>query len=211
MRMSYQRQKEVLEMPNLIEVQKDSYKWFLDEGLKEVFDDISPIADYGGKFSLEFIDFTYDAKDAKYTIAQCKERDVTYAAPLKVRVRLINKETEEINEHEIFMGDLPLMTETGTFVINGAERVIVSQLVRSPGIYYAIAHDTMEHEDGFTESRLFQVAINHLPSIIDILNQYEAEYHGDPGLRKSCVDEYLKMIRQIPRTGNSNFLTYSHG
>ena len=141
MRMSYQRQKEVLEMPNLIEVQKDSYKWFLDEGLKEVFDDISPIADYGGKFSLEFIDFTYDAKDAKYTIAQCKERDVTYAAPLKVRVRLINKETEEINEHEIFMGDLPLMTETGTFVINGAERVIVSQLVRSPGIYYAIAHD----------------------------------------------------------------------
>ena len=117
MRMSYQRQKEVLEMPNLIEVQKDSYKWFLDEGLKEVFDDISPIADYGGKFSLEFIDFTYDAKDAKYNIEQCKERDVTYAAPLKVRVRLINKETEEINEHEIFMGDLPLMTETGTFVL----------------------------------------------------------------------------------------------
>ena len=141
MRMSYQRQKEVLEMPNLIEVQKDSYKWFLESGLKEVFDDISPIADYGGKLSLEFIDFTYDAKDAKYTIEQCKERDVTYAAPLKVRVRLINKETEEINEHEIFMGDLPLMTETGTFVINGAERVIVSQLVRSPGIYYAIAHD----------------------------------------------------------------------
>ena len=141
MRMSYQRQKEVLVMPNLIEVQKDSYKWFLDEGLKEVFDDISPIADYGGKLSLEFIDFTFDAKEAKYTIEQCKERDVTYAAPMKVRVRLINKETEEINEHEIFMGDLPLMTETGTFVINGAERVIVSQLVRSPGIYYAIAHD----------------------------------------------------------------------
>ena len=141
MRMSYQRQKEVLEMPNLIEVQKDSYQWFLDEGLKEVFDDISPIADYGGKLSLEFIDFTYDEKDAKYSIEQCKERDVTYAAPLKVRVRLINKETEEINEHEIFMGDLPIMTATGTFVINGAERVIVSQLVRSPGIYYAIAHD----------------------------------------------------------------------
>ena len=141
MRMSYQRQKEVLEMPNLIEVQKDSYQWFLDEGLKEVFDDISPIADYGGKLSLEFIDFTFDEKDAKYTIEQCKERDVTYAAPLKVKVRLINKETEEINEHEIFMGDLPLMTATGTFVINGAERVIVSQLVRSPGIYYAIAHD----------------------------------------------------------------------
>ena len=130
-------------MPNLIEVQKDSYQWFLDEGLKEVFDDISPIADYGGKLSLEFIDFTYDEKDAKYSIEQCKERDVTYAAPLKVRVRLINKETEEINEHEIFMGDLPLMTATGTFVINGAERVIVSQLVRSPGIYYAIAHDKL--------------------------------------------------------------------
>ena len=143
MRMSYQRQEEVLEMPNLIEVQRDSYKWFLDEGLKEVFDDISPIADYGGKLSLEFIDFTYDEKDAKYSIEQCKERDVTYAAPLKVRVRLINKETEEINEHEIFMGDLPIMTVTGTFVINGAERVIVSQLVRSPGIYYAIAHDKL--------------------------------------------------------------------
>ena len=141
MRMSYQRQKEVLEMPNLIEVQKDSYQWFLDEGLKEVFDDISPIADYGGKLSLEFIDFTLCVNDAKYTIEQCKERDVTYAAPLKVRVRLINKENDEINEHEIFMGDLPLMTETGTFVINGAERVIVSQLVRSPGIYYAISHD----------------------------------------------------------------------
>ena len=141
MRMSYQRQKEVLEMPNLIEVQKDSYQWFLDEGLKEVFDDISPIADYGGKLSLEFIDFTLCVDDAKYTIEQCKERDVTYAAPLKVRVRLINKENDEINEHEIFMGDLPLMTKTGTFVINGAERVIVSQLVRSPGIYYGIAHD----------------------------------------------------------------------
>ena len=143
MRMSYQRQKEVLEMPNLIEVQRDSYKWFLDEGLREVFDDISPIADYSGKLSLEFIDFTFDEKDAKYTIEQCKERDATYAAPLKVRVRLINKETEEINEHEIFMGDLPIMTVTGTFVINGAERVIVSQLVRSPGIYYAIAHDKL--------------------------------------------------------------------
>ena len=143
MRMSYQRQEEVLEMPNLIEVQRDSYKWFLDEGLKEVFDDISPIADYAGKLSLEFIDFTFDEKDAKYNIEQCKERDATYAAPLKVRVRLINKETEEINEHEIFMGDLPIMTVTGTFVINGAERVIVSQLVRSPGIYYAIAHDKL--------------------------------------------------------------------
>ncbi len=140
-RMSYSRQKEVLEMPNLIEVQKDSYQWFLDEGLKEVFDDISPIADYSGHLSLEFVDFTLCEKEVKYSIAECKERDATYAAPLKVRVRLYNKEIDEINEHEIFMGDLPLMTETGTFVINGAERVIVSQLVRSPGIYYAVAHD----------------------------------------------------------------------
>ncbi len=142
-RMSYSRQKEVLEMPNLIEVQKDSYGWFLDEGLREVFDDISPIADYSGQLSLEFVDFTLctGEGDIKYTIEECKERDATYAAPLKVKVRLYNKETDEINEHEIFMGDLPLMTETGTFVINGAERVIVSQLVRSPGIYYAIDHD----------------------------------------------------------------------
>ena len=140
-RMSYSRQQEVLEMPNLIEVQKDSYQWFLDKGLKEVFDDISPIADYNGHLSLEFVDFTLCEEDAKYTIDECKERDATYAAPLKVRVRLYNKETDEINEHEIFMGDLPLMTKTGTFVINGAERVIVSQLVRSPGIYYGIAHD----------------------------------------------------------------------
>ena len=142
-RMSYSRQKEVLEMPNLIEVQKDSYQWFLDEGLKEVFDDISPIADYSGHLSLEFVDFTLCEDDVKYTIDECKERDATYAAPLKVRVRLHNKETDEINEHEIFMGDLPLMTKTGTFVINGAERVIVSQLVRSPGIYYGISHDKL--------------------------------------------------------------------
>ena len=128
-------------MPNLIEVQKDSYKWFLDEGLKEAFADISPITDYSGHLSLEFVDFTLCEDDVKYTIPECKERDATYAAPLKVKVRLHNKETDEINEHEIFMGDLPLMTETGTFVINGAERVIVSQLVRSPGIYYGIAHD----------------------------------------------------------------------
>ena len=140
-RMSYSRKKEVLEMPNLIEVQRDSYQWFLDEGLREAFADISPITDYSGKLSLEFTDFTLDIEGAKYTIEECKERDATYAAPLKVRVRLYNKETDEINEHEIFMGDLPLMTETGTFVINGAERVIVSQLVRSPGIYYGIDHD----------------------------------------------------------------------
>ena len=139
--MSYSRQKEVLDMPNLIEVQKDSYQWFLDEGLNEVFDDISPITDYSGHLSLEFVDFVLCVDDAKYTIEECKERDATYAAPLKVKVRLHNHETDEINEHDIFMGDLPLMTETGTFVINGAERVIVSQLVRSPGIYYAIGHD----------------------------------------------------------------------
>ncbi|SHO49451.1 DNA-directed RNA polymerase subunit beta [Anaerocolumna xylanovorans] len=140
-RMSYSRQKEVLEMPNLIEVQKDSYQWFLDEGLKEVFDDISPIEDYSGHLSLEFVDFVLCEDDVKYSIEECKERDSTFAAPLKVKVRLHNKENDEINEHDIFMGDLPLMTETGTFVINGAERVIVSQLVRSPGIYYAIGHD----------------------------------------------------------------------
>ena len=146
MRMSYSRQKEVLQMPNLIEVQTDSYKWFLDEGLKEVFDDISPITDYSGHLSLEFVDFTLCTDETKYTIEECKERDATYAAPLKVKVRLHNKETDEINEHEIFMGDLPIMTRPGTFVINGAERVIVSQLVRSPGIYYGIAHDKLGKE-----------------------------------------------------------------
>lgn len=140
-RMSYSRQKEVLEMPNLIEIQKDSYQWFLDEGLKEVFEDISPITDYSGHLSLEFVDFVLCEDDVKYSIAECKERDTTYAAPLKVKVRLYNREKDEINEHDIFMGDLPLMTETGTFVINGAERVIVSQLVRSPGIYYGVSHD----------------------------------------------------------------------
>ena len=143
MRMSYARQNEVLEMPNLLEVQKDSYQWFLVEGLKEAFDDISPIADYSGSLSLEFVDFELSKDDVKYSIEECKERDATYAAPLTVTVRLYNKEKEEISEHKIFMGDLPLMTETGTFVINGAERVIVSQLVRSPGIYYAIGHDKL--------------------------------------------------------------------
>ena len=145
-RMSYQRQEEVLEMPNLIEVQKNSYNWFLKEGLKEVFDDISPITDYSGHLSLEFVDFELCENDVKYSIEKCKERDATYAAPLKVKVRLYNKEKDEISEHEIFMGDLPLMTETGTFVINGAERVIVSQLVRSPGIYYGIGHDKIGKE-----------------------------------------------------------------
>ncbi len=143
MRMSYSRQKEVLEMPNLIEIQKNSYQWFLDEGLKEAFDDISPISDFSGHLSLEFVDFTLCRDEVKYTIEECKERDATLAAPLKVKVRLINEETGEINEHEIFMGDMPLMTDTGSFVINGAERVIVSQLVRSPGIYYTINHDKL--------------------------------------------------------------------
>ena len=140
-RMSYSKQKEVLDMPNLIEIQKDSYEWFLDEGLKEVFEDISPIEDYSNHLALEFVDFQLCENEVKYSIEECKERDATYAAPLKVKVRLHNKETGEITEHEIFMGDLPLMTATGTFVINGAERVIVSQLVRSPGIYYNVAHD----------------------------------------------------------------------
>ena len=140
-RMSYSRQKEILEMPNLIEVQKDSYNWFLKKGLHEVFEDISPIEDYSGHLSLEFVDYQLCEDEVKYTIDECKERDATYAAPMKVKVRLHNTETDEINEHTIFMGDFPLMTETGTFVINGAERVIVSQLVRSPGIYYAITRD----------------------------------------------------------------------
>ena len=140
-RMSYARQKDVLDMPNLIEVQKDSYQWFLTDGLREVFDDISPITDYSGQLSLEFVDFQLCREDRKYSIEECKERDTTYAAPLKVKVRLHNKETDDFKQHDIFMGDLPLMTETGTFVINGAERVIVSQLVRSPGIYYSISHD----------------------------------------------------------------------
>lgn len=140
-RMSFQRHKEVLEMPNLIEVQRQSYQWFLDEGLKEVFEDISPINDFNGKLSLEFVDYKLCTDEEKYTIEECKERDATFSAPLKVTVRLHNKENEDISEHEIFMGDLPVMTKTGTFVINGAERVIVSQLVRSPGIYYDIQKD----------------------------------------------------------------------
>ena len=140
-RMSYSRQKDVLEMPNFIEVQKNSYQWFLTDGLKEAFKDISPITDYTGQLSLEFVDFQLCRDDVKYSIEECKERDATYAAPLKVKVRLHANDAKEMSEHEIFMGDLPLMTETGTFVINGAERVIVSQLVRSPGIYYDIAHD----------------------------------------------------------------------
>ncbi len=139
-RKSYSRINEVLEMPNLIEVQKNSYKWFLDEGLKEAFEDISPITDFSGNLVLEFTDFSLDS-EPKYTIEECKERDATYAAALKIKARLRNKELDEIKEQELFMGDFPLMTDTGTFVINGAERVIVSQLVRSPGIYYASDFD----------------------------------------------------------------------
>ena len=140
-RMSYSRINEVLDMPNLIEVQKNSYQWFLDEGLREVLRDVSPITDYTGNLIMEFIDYSLDLDNIKYSIEECKERDATYSAPLKVKVRLINKETGEVKEQEIFMGDFPLMTETGTFVINGAERVIVSQLVRSPGIYYSMERD----------------------------------------------------------------------
>ncbi|MBQ1423309.1 MAG: DNA-directed RNA polymerase subunit beta [Lachnospiraceae bacterium] len=146
LRMSFSEAKDVLEMPNLIEIQKNSYNWFLTDGLKEVFDDISPITDFAGHLSLEFIDFQLCRDEVKYTIEECKERDATYAAPLKVKVRLINNDKDEINEHDIFMGDLPLMTDTGSFVINGAERVIVSQLVRSPGIYYEIGHDKLGKE-----------------------------------------------------------------
>ena len=146
MRMSFQTQKEVLEMPNLIEIQKNSYQWFLDAGLKEVFRDVFPIEDFAGHFSLDFVNFKLARDEVKYSIEECKDRDTTYAAPLKVKIRLINKDKDEINEHEIFLGDLPLMTDTGSFVINGAERVIVSQLVRSPGIYYTIEHDKIGKE-----------------------------------------------------------------
>ncbi|MCX8129113.1 MAG: DNA-directed RNA polymerase subunit beta, partial [Clostridia bacterium] len=139
-RMSYSKIKEVVDMPNLIEVQKNSYKWFLEEGLREVFRDVSPITDYTGNLILEFVDYSLD-ENPKYSVEECKERDATYSAPLKVKVRLINKETGEVKEQEIFMGDFPLMTDNGTFIINGAERVIVSQLVRSPGIYYAMKFD----------------------------------------------------------------------
>ena len=140
-RMSFSKINEVLEMPNLIEVQKNSYKWFLEEGLREVFQDVSSIADYTGKLVLEFVDYRLD-DTPKYSVEQCKERDVTYAAPLRVRARLLNKETGEIKESEVFMGDFPLMTDSGTFIINGAERVIVSQLVRSPGVYCGMSYDT---------------------------------------------------------------------
>jgi DNA-directed RNA polymerase subunit beta len=151
-RMSYSKIHEVLEMPNLIEVQKNSYEWFLKEGLKEVLRDVSPISDYTGNLVMEFIGYSLD-DNIKYTVQECKERDTTYSAPLKVKVRLINKETGEVKEQEIFMGDFPLMTDTGTFVINGAERVIVSQLVRSPGIYYAMDREKATLQHGYSQQR----------------------------------------------------------
>ena len=140
LRKSYARHEEILEMPNLLEVQKNSYQWFLDKGLREVFKDVAAITDYAGNLELSFIDYSMD-EPPKYDVEECKARDATYAAPIKVRVRLRNKETEEIKEQEIFMGDFPIMTASGSFVINGAERVIVSQIVRSPGIYYARNED----------------------------------------------------------------------
>ena len=140
-RMSFSRIDEVLEMPNLIEVQKDSYQWFLDEGLKEVFKDVSGITDYTGNLVLDFVDYKLDVDKPNYTVEECKERDTTYAAALRVTARLLNKESGELKESEVFMGDFPLMTDSGTFVINGAERVIVSQLVRSPGVYYKMEYD----------------------------------------------------------------------
>ena len=151
-RMSFSRIDEVIGMPNLIEVQKNSYQWFLDEGLKEVFKDISAIGDYTGNLVLDFIDYRLD-KQPKYTIKECKERDVTYAAPLRVTARLLNKETGEIKQQEVFMGDFPLMTDSGTFIINGAERVIVSQLVRSPGVFFDESYDK-------TGKKLFTATMN---------------------------------------------------
>ena len=139
-RQSFSKINEVIEMPNLIGIQKDSYEWFLTDGIKEVFKDVSPIVDSNGKFELSFIDFRLDDK-TKYSIEECKERNATYAAPLRVTARLLNRETGELMDNEIYMGDLPLMTDSGTFVINGSERVVVSQLVRSPGVYYGFEHD----------------------------------------------------------------------
>ncbi len=151
-RMSFSKIDEVIQMPNLIEVQKNSYQWFLDEGLKEVFRDISTIEDYTGNLVLEFVDYRLDSQP-KYSIKECKERDATYAAPLRVRARLLNKETGEVKEQEIFMGDFPLMTDAGTFVYNGAERVVVSQLVRSPGVYFGKSYDK-------TGKELFTATLN---------------------------------------------------
>ena len=144
LRKSFARHQELLEMPNLLEIQKNSYRWFLEKGLEEVFRDVGSIADYAGNLELSFINYTMD-EEPKYSVEECKARDATYAAPIKVRVRLRNKETEEIKEQEIFMGDFPLMTKAGTFVINGAERVIVSQIVRSPGMYFARTADKAEN------------------------------------------------------------------
>ncbi|MBE6735258.1 MAG: DNA-directed RNA polymerase subunit beta, partial [Ruminococcaceae bacterium] len=140
-RLSFSKIEEVIGMPNLIEVQKKSYQWFLDEGLREVFKDVSGITDYSGNLVLDFIDYSLDVENPNYSVIECKERDATYSAALRVTARLLNKETGEIKESNVFMGEFPLMTDSGTFVINGAERVIVSQLVRSPGVYYKMEHD----------------------------------------------------------------------
>ena len=140
MRKSYAKYEEILQIPNMLKIQKDSYKWFLEEGLREVFKDVGTITDFSNKLELSFLDYTMEDKP-KYTIEECKERDATYAKPIKVRVRLRNTETDEIKEQEIFMGDFPVMTNGGTFVINGAERVIISQIVRSPGMYYGSEED----------------------------------------------------------------------
>ena len=139
-RYSFGKIEEVLEMPNLIEIQHKSYRWFLETGLREMFDDVSPIQDFTGNLVLEFMEYSFG--EPKYAVEECKDRDVTYAAPLRVRVRLINKDTQEVKEQEVFMGDFPLMTDNGTFIINGSERVIVSQLVRSPGVYFNYTVDT---------------------------------------------------------------------
>ena len=185
-RMSFSHIDEVISMPNLIEVQKNSYQWFLDEGLKEVFHDIGTIEDYTGNLALSFVDFRLD-KEPKYSIKECKERDVTYAAPLRVTARLLNKETGEVKDQEIFMGDFPLMTDAGTFVINGAERAIVSQLVRSPGVFYGHAKDKVGND-------LYSATMNPnrgawLEYETDAANVF---YVRIPGQVKIPINDYLR-------------------
>ena len=194
-RMSFGRINEVMEMPNLIEVQKNSYQWFLNEGLKEVFRDIAEITDYTGNLVLDFVGYRMDDQP-KYTVAECKERDATYAAPMRVRARLINKETGEIKENEVYMGDFPLMTDSGTFVINGAERVIVSQLVRSPGVYYGMSHD--KTGKSFSPPPLFRTAahgssmrrIKTMCFTSVLIKPQDSDHHLYPcfGLGQRCGD-----------------------
>ena len=190
-RMSFGKINEALEMPNLIEVQKNSYQWFLDEGLKEVFRDVAAITDYNGNLVLNFVDYSID-DTPKYSVAECKERDVTYAAPLRVKATLWNKETGVVKENEVFMGDFPLMTDSGTFVINGAERVIVSQLIRSPGVYYGFDYDK-------TGKKLFKSTI--IPNRGAWL--VSAEITGRPihaslrGFGENAIEKMVKVIRSI--------------